>query len=150
MSLTIAQVYVTLNGLGQYVLKMLMPPLAGSGQQSLYFVSTLLMADTVERTLNIGDALVENLLECLGVLKLLLDLGNDGLGKLLLLPLLDLALVADPRVENNLGLVGDGGLLLELESLSLELGGLLYGCQYRRFINRHRSVVPWKPRRGSW
>jgi hypothetical protein len=150
MSLTIAQVYVTLNGLGQYMLKMLMPPLAGSGQQSLYFVSTLLMADTVERTLNIGDALVENLLECLGVLKLLLDLGNDGLGKLLLLPLLDLALVADPRVENNLGLVGDGGLLLELESLSLELGGLLYGCQYRRFINRHRSVVPWKPRRGSW
>jgi hypothetical protein len=150
MSLTIAQVYVTLNGLGQYMLKMLMPPLAGSGQQSLYFVSILLMADTVERTLNIGDALVENLLECLGVLKLLLDLGNDGLGKLLLLPLLDLALVADPRVENNLGLVGDGGLLLELESLSLELGGLLYGCQYRRFINRHRSVVPWKPRRGSW
>jgi hypothetical protein len=150
MSLTIAQVYVTLNELGQYMLKMLMPPSPGSGQRSLYFVSTLPMTDTAARTLNIGDALVENLLECLGVLKLLLDLGNDGLGKLLLLPLLDLALVADPRVENNLGLVGNGGLLLELESLGLELGGLLCGCQYRRSLSRRRSVVPWKPRRGSW
>jgi hypothetical protein len=75
--------------------------------------------------LNVGHALVENLLKSLGVLKLLLDLGDDGLGKLLLLPLLDLALVADPRVENGLGLVSDGGLLLELERLGLELGGLL-------------------------
>jgi hypothetical protein len=75
--------------------------------------------------LNVGHALVEDLLKSLGVLKLLLDLGDDGLGKLLLLPLLDLALVADPRVENGLGLVSDGSLLLELESLGLELGGLL-------------------------
>lgn len=78
-----------------------------------------------KRTLNVSDALVKNLLESLGVLELLLNLGNDGLGKLALLPLLDLALVADPRVEDRLGLGGDGSLLLELESLGLELGGLL-------------------------
>jgi len=78
--------------------------------------------------LDVGHALVEDLLEGLGVLKLLLDLGDDVLGKLLLLPLLDLALVADPRVENGLRLVSDGGLLLELESLGLKLGGLLCGC----------------------
>jgi hypothetical protein len=82
----------------------------------------------VEHTLNVSDALVKDLLEGLGVLELLLDLGNDGLGKLLLLPLLDLALVADPRVEDGLGLGGDGGLLLKLKSLGLELGGLLRSC----------------------
>lgn len=61
----------------------------------------------------------------LRVLKLRLDLGNDALGELLLLALLDLALVADPGVEHVLGLVGKSGLLLHLVSLSLELGGLL-------------------------
>ena len=65
------------------------------------------------------------MLEGLGVVELLLNLGDDGLGKLLLLPLLDLALVADPRVEDRLGLGGDGSLLLKLKSLGLELGGLL-------------------------
>lgn len=76
-------------------------------------------------SLNVGDALVENLLESLGVLKLLLDPGDDRLSKLALLPLLDLALVTDPRVEHSLGLCGNGGPLLELKGLSLELGGLL-------------------------
>jgi hypothetical protein len=76
-------------------------------------------------TLNLGHALLENLLQGLGALQLLLDLGNDGLSKLPLLALLDLALVTDPRVEDSLGLGGKGGLLLELISLSLELGGLL-------------------------
>ena len=78
-----------------------------------------------KRTLNIGNALVKNLLKGLGVLKLLLDLGDDALSKLALLPLLDLSLVADPGVKDGLGLVGDGRLLLELESLSLKLGGFL-------------------------
>lgn len=59
---------------------------------------------TRERTLNIGHALVENLLQHLGVLQLLLHLGDDGLGQLLLLALLDLALVADPGVQDSLGL----------------------------------------------
>lgn len=77
------------------------------------------------RTLNVGDALLQNLLKSLGVLELLLDLGNDRLSELLLLALLDLALVTDPGVEDGLGLGGQGGLLLELESLSLELGGFL-------------------------
>ncbi len=79
------------------------------------------------RTLNVGNGLVEDRLEGLGALELLLDLGDDGLGELALLPLLDLALVADPRVEDALGLVCDGRLLLELVGLGLELGGLLRG-----------------------
>lgn len=78
-----------------------------------------------EHTLDVGNALLEDLLERLGVLELLLDLGDDALGKFLLLALLDLALVADPRVEDGLGLGGQGGLLLELVGLRLELGGLL-------------------------
>lgn len=76
-------------------------------------------------TLNISDALLEDLLENLGALKLLLDLGNDRLGKLALLALLDLALVANPGVEDLLGLGSEGGALLELVSLGLELSGLL-------------------------
>ena len=76
--------------------------------------------------LDVGHTLVENLLEGLGVLKLLLDLGDDVLGKLLLLPLLDLALVADPGVKDGLGLGGESSLLLGLVGLGLELGGLLF------------------------
>lgn len=78
------------------------------------------------RTLNVKDALLENVLKGLGVLELLLDLGNDGLRKLLLLALLDLSLVTHPRVENALGLSGKGGGLLQLENLGLNLGSLLF------------------------
>lgn len=78
------------------------------------------------RTLNVSDALLQNLLQDLGVLELLLDLGDDGSSQLLLLSLLDLALVADPGVEDSLGLGSQGSLLLELESLSLKLGSLLH------------------------
>lgn len=85
-----------------------------------------------ERTLNVSDALLENVLKGLGVLKLLLDLGNDGLRKLLLLALLDLSLVTHPRVEDVLGLSGKGGGLLKLENLGLDLGSLL-----RRVSNPH-------------
>ena len=77
-------------------------------------------------TLNIGNALLEDLVEGLGVLELLLDLGNDALSELLLLALLDLALVADPGVKDGLGLGGEGSLLLGLVGLGLELGGLLF------------------------
>lgn len=75
--------------------------------------------------LDVSNALVEDLLQDLGVLKLLLDLGDNGVGQLLLLADLDLALVADPGVKNRLGLVGEVGLLLHLVGLSLELGGFL-------------------------
>jgi hypothetical protein len=75
--------------------------------------------------LNISNTLLEDLLEDLGVLELLLDLGDNGLSKLLLLALLDLALVSDPGFKNSLGLSSQGGLLLELESLRLKLGSLL-------------------------
>ena len=79
-------------------------------------------------TLNVSNALLKDLVKGLGVLELLLDLGNDALGKLLLLADLDLALVADPRVKDGLGLGGEGSLLLHLVGLGLELGGLLFGC----------------------
>ena len=81
--------------------------------------------------LDVGNGLVEDLLEGLGVLELLANLGNDGVGELLLLAGLDGTLVADPRVEDGLGLVGEVDLLLELVSLGLELGGFLaQQCQY--------------------
>ena len=79
----------------------------------------------IKLTLNIRDTLIKDLLEHLGVLKLLLNLGNDVLSELTLLPDLDLALIADPRVQNSLCLSSKSGLLLELESLSLKLCGFL-------------------------
>lgn len=78
-----------------------------------------------ERTLDISHALRQDLLQDLGVLQLLLDLGNDGISQLLLLALLYLALVTDPRVQDGLGLGGQGCLLLQLVGLSLEPCGLL-------------------------
>ena len=76
-------------------------------------------------TLDLSDALVKDLLERLGALELLLDLGDDARRELLLLALLHLALVTNPRVEDGLGLGSEGGLLLELEGLGLNLGGFL-------------------------
>lgn len=78
-----------------------------------------------DNAVDVSDSLVEDLLEGLGVLELLVDLGDDGVGELLLLAGLDGTLVADPRVEDGLGLVGEVDLLLELVSLGLELGGFL-------------------------
>lgn len=78
-----------------------------------------------KRTLNIGNALLQDLLENLGVLQLIGDLLDDGLGELLLLSLLNLGLVSDPAVENLLGLVDKVGSLLQLESLGLESGSFL-------------------------
>ena len=78
-----------------------------------------------KRTLNILHALLEDLVQNLRVLQLLLDLGNDAGRELLLLAHLDLALVADPRVEHVLGLVRQSSLLLHLVGLGLELSGLL-------------------------
>ena len=78
-------------------------------------------------TLNVGDALLEDLLQNLGALELLLDLADDGVGKVTLLALLNLAFVADPGVEHLLGLGGQSSTLLELVGLRLELGGFLGG-----------------------
>jgi len=85
-----------------------------------------LQVNMIKLTLNISDALLQDLLQNLGVLELLLDLANDGIGKLLLLALLNLALVADPRVQDLLGLGGQSSALLKLVGLGLELGSLLY------------------------
>lgn len=104
-------------------------------------------------TLDISNTLLEDLLENLRVLELLLDLGDNGLSKLLLLALLNLALVSNPRVKNGLGLSGQGSLLLELESLSLKLGGLLQTTVISHNPCCHptsTSYLPWKPRTGSW
>ena len=58
-----------------------------------------------------------------------MDLADDGLGKLTLLALLNLTLVAHPRVKNLLGLRSKGSALLELVSLSLKLSGFLLHSQ---------------------
>ena len=133
-----------------------------SGRRCLVGISIPLYGYSVNkggRTLDISDGLVEDGLEGLGALELLLDLGDDGLGELALRPLLDLALVADPAVEDGLGLVRDGGLLLQLVGLGLELGGLLRGVSCPSFFLHfmHPLIydcggrfVPWKPRTGSW
>jgi hypothetical protein len=77
-------------------------------------------------TLNICYALLENLLEHLGVLQLLLHLGDNIVGQLLLLTLLDLTLIADPRVQDRLSLSSQRSLLFKLVCLGLKLGSLLY------------------------
>ena len=61
----------------------------------------------------------------LGVLKLLLDLGDDAFSQLFLLTDLHLALISNPRIQNGLGFCGKGGGLFELVRLSLELRGFL-------------------------
>lgn len=88
---------------------------------------TLIVVITSRRqlTLHISNALVKDLLQELGVLELLLDLGDDGFGELTLLLLLDLSLVADPRVKDSLSLGGDGGLLLQLVGPGLKVRGFL-------------------------
>jgi hypothetical protein len=55
--------------------------------------------------------LVEDLFKYFGVLKLLADLGNDGVSQFPLLSSLDLAFITDPRVEDNLCFGGNVGLL---------------------------------------
>ena len=92
-----------------------------------------------QRTLDISDALLKYLLKGLGVLELLLDLGDDGLGQLPLLPLLDLTLVAHPRIQHSLSLGGQSGGLLELVGLGLKLGSFLsasISIQHLRLIRR--------------
>lgn len=85
-----------------------------------------MFGETKELTLNISNALLKDLLENLGVLEFLVDLANDGLGKLTLLALFNLALVTHPRVKNRLGLGSKGSALLQLVSLGLKLGGFLF------------------------
>jgi hypothetical protein len=66
--------------------------------QSLFasLVSNLPICRIYALTLNIRNALLQDLLEDLGVLELLCNLGHDGLGELLLLADLNLSLISDP------------------------------------------------------
>jgi hypothetical protein len=54
----------------------------------------------VSLTLNIRNALLQDLLQDLRILKFLLDLANDCIGEFLLLANLHLSLISNPRVKN--------------------------------------------------
>ena len=78
-----------------------------------------------KRTLNIRHTLLQDLIQHLGIIQLLVDLRNDAVCQLSLLPHLDLTLVSHPGVQYAPGFGGDGGLLLGLVGLRLELRRLL-------------------------
>jgi hypothetical protein len=80
-------------------------------------------------TLNVGNGLLQDLAQNPGVLQLLLDPGNQSIGQLLLLALLDLSLIPNPRVENRLGLMDELSALLQLVGFGLVLGSLLQNCE---------------------
>jgi hypothetical protein len=115
--------------------------------------TSILEKDCKRLTLDISDALVEDLLEDLGVFELLLNLGDDGVRELTLLPLLDLAFVAHPGVEDRLGLLNKSSLLLQLIGLGLQLGGFLREVSFSTQMIRVESescYEPWTPRKGPW
>lgn len=76
-------------------------------------------------TLNLCDTRQEDVTLELLVAELLLHVGEHGLDQLALLGLTDLSLVTDVRVEDGLDVGNERGLLLQGESLVLELGSLL-------------------------
>lgn len=100
-----------------------------------------LLSLALDQFLHVGDALSQDLLEDAGVLELLGDLCDDAVGKFLLLALLHLTFVADPRVEDGLGLGGQESLLLQLECLSFEMGGFLKSWVHVRESNQNRHLT---------
>lgn len=76
-------------------------------------------------TLNINDALVQDLLQIPGVLQFLVDLADDAIRELLLLPLLDLILVPYPALQNMFCFSHGIGLLLQLIRLGFQLRSFL-------------------------
>lgn len=88
-------------------------------------------------TLNIGDALLKDLLQHLWILEFFRNFVDYTLGKLFLLSLLDLAFIPHPRVEYRFRFRGQCGLLLQLVRFSLKFSRLLgevsmfYILQYR-------------------
>ena len=76
-------------------------------------------------TLDICNALLKNLLQCLGVLQLLCNFSNDGISELFLLSLLHLALVSYPRIKHRLSFRSQRSLLFKLICLGFKLGCLL-------------------------
>ena len=77
------------------------------------------------RTLYIGDTLLQNLLQCSWILKLLSDFPNDRFSKFPLLPLFYLTFVPYPRVENLLRLMCQSSPLFELKCFSFKVGSFL-------------------------
>jgi len=80
----------------------------------------------LQSLLDVCHTLLQDLLQELGVLQLLADLGNNAVGQFPLLSHLNLTLVSYPAVENGLCFGGKGSLLFEFESLSFEFGGFLF------------------------
>ena len=76
-------------------------------------------------TLDFHHALLQDLVEDLGILKLFLNFGNHRFGQFLLLSCSYLTFVADPAIENSLGFCGERRLLLKLVCLGLELSRFL-------------------------
>ena len=81
--------------------------------------------EAVSLTLYVGDTLSEDLVENLGILKLLVDLGNDAVGQFSLLSGSQLTFVPHPRVKNRLDFGSQSRLLLQLVRLCLELSSFL-------------------------
>lgn len=77
------------------------------------------------RTLKVGNGTSNEVLLGLAVSERLEDVRLNSLDEVGLLGLSHGLLVSDPRVEDGLGLGGQGGLLSEGEVLGLESGGLL-------------------------
>lgn len=76
-------------------------------------------------TLNLSNSPKKNILLRLLILEILEHVVNDRLGKVRLLALLLLLLVAYPAIEDGLDLSRERNLLLLDERLRLELGRLL-------------------------
>jgi hypothetical protein len=95
----------------------------------LRMVSNKLYKSLAPHTLNISNALLQYLLKNLGVLKLLLNLGDNALGELFLLADLDLSLISNPRIENCFSFRSKRRRLLKLVRFGFELSSFLELCE---------------------
>lgn len=102
--------------------------IAAFGQQFLNQKISSIQCSTPtpdELTLDISNTLLQDLLQGFGVLQLFGDLADDRLGKLALLPCLDLSFISHPRIQYRLGLCCQSSSLLELKGFGLEICGFL-------------------------
>lgn len=85
-------------------------------------------------TLNLSNGGIDNILLRLFVLEARKDLGNNGLGKVGLLALLLLLLIADPAIKHALQLCRNNHFLLLNERLRFEFSGLLLPKQNQQLL----------------
>lgn len=86
------------------------------------------------RTFNVGNTLLQDLLQDLGVLKLLFDFGNDSICQLFLLSDLYLTFISYPGIKDRLGLGSKGRFLFKFKGLGFKLG---------RFLNAISNYFPY-------